>query len=65
MDCRVKPGNDELAAQNRRKMPAFPCHFDTLGLKARHVRSPRTPGGLLSDATGPLFAAFNFLETRT
>jgi BMFP domain-containing protein YqiC len=36
-----------------RKIPSFPCHFGALGLKARHVRSPRTPGGLLSDATGP------------
>ena len=30
-----------------RKIPAFPCHFRTLGLKARQLRSPRTPGGLL------------------
>ena len=33
--------------QNRRKIPSFPCHFAPLGLEARHVRSPRTPGGLL------------------
>ena len=32
---------------NSRKIPSFPCHFAPLGLKARHVRSPRTPGGLL------------------
>ena len=30
-----------------RKLPAFPCHFAPLGLEPRHVRSPRTPGGLL------------------
>ena len=35
------------------KHPAFPCHFRPLGLERRHVRSPRTPGGLLWDATGP------------
>ena len=28
------------------KIPSFPCHFAALGLKARHVRGPRTPGGL-------------------
>ena len=38
---------------NRQKAPSFPCHFIPLGLKARHVRSPRTPGGLLWDANGP------------
>ena len=40
MDARVKPGHDERGSH-------FPCHFRTLGIKARHVRSPRTPGGLL------------------
>jgi hypothetical protein len=39
--------------QTYRKFPAFPCHFGTLGLERRHVRSPRTPGGLLRTVTGP------------
>ena len=47
-----------------RKIPAFPCHFRPLGLERRHVRSPRTPGGLLRRQTGR-DAAFNFLKTRT
>ena len=42
-----------IAAKTGRKIPSFPCHFAPLGLKARHVRSPRTPGGLLWDANGP------------
>jgi hypothetical protein len=29
------------------------CHFRTLGLERRHVRSPRTPGGLLWMQNGP------------
>ena len=49
--------------QNRQKIPSFPCHFAPLGLKARHVRSPRTPGGLLRTSTGR-DAAFNFLENK-
>jgi hypothetical protein len=39
--------------QIRRKIPAFPCHFAPLGLEPRHVRSPRTPGGLLWMVNGP------------
>jgi BMFP domain-containing protein YqiC len=39
--CSASPRNDDL------KAPTFPCHFRTLGLKARQLRSPRTPGGLL------------------
>ena len=52
----VKPGNHGFRGsgpQNPTKIPAFPCHFGTLGLERRHVRSPRTPGGLLWSATGP------------
>ena len=36
------------------KIPSFPCLFAALALKARHVRSPRTPGGLLRRENGPL-----------
>jgi len=38
------------------------CRFGAK--KARHVRDPRTPGGLSSDQHGRL-AAFNLLKTRT
>ena len=40
-------------APNRRKIPAFPCHFAPLRLERRHVRGPRTPGGLLRRRNGP------------
>jgi hypothetical protein len=33
--------------------PAFPCHFPPLRLERRHVRGPRTPGGLLRRENGP------------
>src|ERR1700688_2766667 len=46
-----------------RKIPAFPCHFAALGLERRHVRSPRTPGGLLRWSTGR-DAAFKFLANK-
>ena len=48
VDARHKAGHDECEASFRayRKIPSFPCHFAALGLKARHVRGPRTPGGL-------------------
>ncbi len=39
--------------RTRRKIPSFPCHFRPLGLERRHVRSPRTPGGLLRTTNGP------------
>src|SRR6266851_10517510 len=48
-----------------RKVPSFPCRFRPLGLKARHVRSPRTPGGLLRNMEMGRVAAFSFLTTRT
>ena len=35
------------------KNPPFPCHFRVFGVKARHVRGPRTPGGLLRTSNGP------------
>ena len=38
---------------NPTKFPSFPCHFAPLGLERRHVRSPRTPGGLLWTPNGP------------
>jgi hypothetical protein len=43
-----------------RNIASFPCHFGPLGLERRHVRGPRTPGGLLRDGNGPRIAAFNF-----
>ena len=46
-----------------KKIPAFPCHFTPLGLERRHVRSPRTPGGLLRRQPGRV-AAFNFLQNK-
>ena len=49
--------------RNWAEIPAFPCHFAPLGLEPRHVRSPRTPGGLLRRQTGR-DAAFNFLENK-
>jgi hypothetical protein len=48
-----------LCPQPLIKPLAFPCHFASLGLEPRHVRSPRTPGGLLRRQPGR-DAAFNF-----
>lgn len=50
MAGRFKPGHDGWEGCSRQtliKIPAFPCLFAPLGLEPRHVRSPRTPGGLL------------------
>ena len=48
-----------------RKFQTFPCHFRTLGLKARHVRSPRTPGGLLRRPPWAALRPLSFYKTRT
>ena len=55
VDSRVKPGHDEGEGQARRvrNIASFHCHFGPLGLEPRHVRSPRTPGGLLWTVNGP------------
>jgi hypothetical protein len=65
VDGRDKPGHDEPGEGIASQIAGhFPCHFGPLGLKARHVRSPRTPGGLLRDAKRGRDAAFNFLQNK-
>ena len=65
MMVRISPGVTRFGAfcPEVIKIPAFPCHFAPLGLERRHVRSPRTPGGLLRTLPGR-DAAFNFLENK-
>src|SRR6266702_4682426 len=45
-----------------RKSPSFPCHFRLLRLERRHVRGPRTPGGLPRRCETGRVAAFSFLK---
>ena len=48
-----RPGMTACGSETAEKSLDFLVISAPLGLKARHVRSPRTPGGLLSDANGP------------
>ena len=54
--ARASSGRPDPIARRRgeaRKIPAFPCHFVPLRLERRHVRGPRTPGGLPRRRNGP------------
>src|SRR6516165_11296010 len=45
-------------------MTHSPCHFRSFRLKARHVRGPRTPGGLPRHQPWAALRPINFFENK-
>src|SRR3954449_13379403 len=54
----LRPGYRHLPAAHS------PCHFRVFRVKARHVRSPRTPGGLLRRMPWAALRPINFCKNK-